>query len=274
MHAATKGFVATHSSADTPAEEKARALAAASGACKGVSGIEERLAPDLACSSNMQRAQFLIRFGKVGEAVTAALELRGPQGKEAPISEEFGRALVALRGARSAFKTWAEATSPQFPAIGASWDVEVDIAADVASMLAFAAEVGNDIWMSWSAQVQNAASEISKRSLPPNVVHSPKMLADAVSQKALASSAKQLHDSVWLNTAKEHLAVLKSVESAGGAVGPFARQGCSVPRSPPWPGFDCHQLGSGRVGRLQAIHAWRPQNPRRGNHEEDHTEGF
>ena len=229
MHATTKGFVATHSSADTPAEEKARALAAASGACKGVSGIEERLAPDLACSSNMQRAQFLIRFGKVGEAVTAALELRGPEeGAEAPISEESGRALVALRRARSAFKTWAEATSPQFPAIGASWDAEVDIAADVASMLAFAAQVGNDIWMSWSAQVQKAASEISSLSLPPNAVRSPKMLADSVAQKALASSAKQLHESVWLSIAKEHLAVLKIVDSAGGPSAPLPGKGALI----------------------------------------------
>ena len=96
-------------------------------------------------------------------------------------------------------------------------------------MLAFAAEVGNDIWMSWSAQVQNAASEISKRSLPPNVVHSTKMLADAVSQKALASSAKQLHDSEWLNIAKEHLAVLKSVETAsGGPSAPLPGKGALI----------------------------------------------
>ena len=72
VHATSKGLVAAYSTQDNA--EVSNHIASVLDAAKAASGIEERLARNLVGSINLQRSQFLARYGKLGAAAAQLLE--------------------------------------------------------------------------------------------------------------------------------------------------------------------------------------------------------
>lgn len=76
VHATSKGLVAVFSSQDKV--EVSNTIASVLHAAKEASGIDEHLAKSLVGNINLQRTQFLARYGKVGAAAAHLLEPSWP----------------------------------------------------------------------------------------------------------------------------------------------------------------------------------------------------